>query len=77
MANDNLVQFIENNQEEISQPVCNLIECTKHLKNLIHEKLMITSKEQMDIDKRLRVAYKSNVIITQNIKRKCTRVAIC
>ncbi|XP_045476803.1 dynein regulatory complex protein 10-like [Harmonia axyridis] len=69
MSNEALVKYIENSQEEISQPVQNLIDCMKHLKNLIHEKLLITSKEQMDNDKRLRVAYKSNFVITQNIKR--------
>ncbi|XP_044759955.1 dynein regulatory complex protein 10-like [Coccinella septempunctata] len=69
MSNENLVNYVESNPDEISQPVFNLIECLRHLKYLIHEKLMITSKEQMETDKRLRVAYKSNFVITQNIKR--------
>ncbi|KAK9887967.1 hypothetical protein WA026_000258 [Henosepilachna vigintioctopunctata] len=68
-SNLELTKFIESITEEIEEPVRNMIECTIHLKRLIHERLMISSKEQIEMDKRLRVAFKSNVIISKDIRR--------
>ncbi|KAL3272631.1 hypothetical protein HHI36_014097 [Cryptolaemus montrouzieri] len=67
-SNEDLVKYVLELPVEIDEAVLNLIDCMRHLKQLIHEKLMITSKEQMENDIKLRVAYKSNFVITQNIK---------